>query len=83
MSVICRFLLNSFSLIPVNLVFIFVFFVFLFYVTMILFLGWGEIVCWCLGCRWPIVPAMDDKWEKWSIWWSEKLQERLKFSEKF
>lgn len=35
-------------------------------------------VPWYSGHKWHFVPAPDDKWEKWSIWWMEKWQVKPK-----
>jgi hypothetical protein len=46
--------------------------------------GWGEAESTRFGTsanNWPIVPAPDDRWWVWSIWWNKKLQRKAKYSE--
>jgi hypothetical protein len=47
--------------------------------------SWGGVRLSPLGMSatiWPIVPAPDDRWWMWSIWWNENWQGKTKYSKK-
>jgi hypothetical protein len=32
--------------------------------------SWHFWTSWCVDLKWPVLLALNDRWEKWNIWWN-------------